>query len=76
MKNNNLLNYFSHQVNLYFDNRLTEESKQDLLKVVQDDPQCNQVFEKEKHFRNFIKNNVKRPCASAELIKIIRNKIS
>ena len=76
MENNNLINFFSRQVNLYFDNRLTEESKENLMNAVNEDPVCGQVFEKEKNFRDFIRNNVKRPCASNELIDNIRNKIS
>ena len=76
MDNNNLINFFSRQVNLYFDNRLTEESKENLLNAVNEDPQCSQMFEKEKNFRDFIKNNVKRPGASSELIDNIRNQIT
>ena len=76
MENKNLLNYFSHQVNLYLDDRLTEDSKQNLLRTVENDPRCSQVFNQEKNFRDFIKNNVKRPCASAKLINDIRDKIS
>ena len=48
MENKTLLNYFSMQVNLYFDNRLTDESKENLLNVVNQDPDCSQVFNKEK----------------------------
>lgn len=76
MENKHLLNYFSNQVNLYLDNRLTEESKENLLQVVNEDPQCSQMFKEEKDFRDFIKNNVQRPVVSAKLIKDIRNKIS
>ncbi len=75
MENKNLLYFFSQQVNLYFDNRLTEESKQTLLDAVKQDAQCNKVFNQEKNFRDFIRNNVKRPCASDKLINDIRNKI-
>ena len=75
MENKNLLNFFSTQVNLYLDNRLTEESKENLLRTVNEDPECQQVFRQEKVFRDFIRNHTKRQCASEELINTIRNKI-
>lgn len=75
MAHDNLLNYFSQQVNLYLDNRLTEESKQHLLNVVDQDDECQNVFNREKTFRDFVKNNVKRTSASPELINTIKNKL-
>ncbi len=75
MAHENLLNYFSHQVNLYLDNRLNEESSQHLMAAVNEDDECQQVFNKEKTFRDFVKQNVKRPCASQDLINSIRQKL-
>jgi hypothetical protein len=75
MAHENLLNYFSQQVNLYLDNRLNEESSQHLLNTVNQDPECQNVFNKEKNFRDFIKNNAKRTSASEELINIIKDKL-
>lgn len=75
MAHDNLLNFFSQQVNLYLDNRLTEESTQHLMDAVNQDDECSKLFNKEKTFRDFIKNNVKRPCASNELINNIKNKL-
>lgn len=75
MKKNNLLNYFSQQVNLYFDNRLTKDSEQNLLDAVNNDSECSKVFNTEKQFRDFIKTNVKRPGASKDLIKSIKSKL-
>ena len=75
MNNKNLLNYFSEQVNLYLDNRLTEDSKETLMKVIDEDPVCNKLYSSEKTFRDFVKNNVKRPSASVELINNIKNRI-
>jgi len=76
MKNDSLLNYFSQQVNLYLDDRLTEESKENLLEAVKNDSRCSKVLESEKHFRNFIKSNAKRTSVSEDLIKSIKSKIS
>lgn len=74
MKKNNLLNYFSEQVNLYLDNRLSDDSSENLLKVVHEDKECQKVFDKEKNFRDFIRNNVKRPSAPSDLIDTIKRK--
>lgn len=75
MKKNNLLNYFSQQVNLYFDNRLTKDSEQNLMDAVNNDSVCSKVFNSEKQFRDFIKSNAKRPSASEDLIKSIKSKL-
>lgn len=75
MKNYNLLNYFSQQVNLYLDNRLNEDSRQNLMNAVENDDTCNQVFQREKQFRDLIKNNAKRKSASIELINSIKKKL-
>ena len=75
MKNNNLLNYFSQQVNLYLDNRLNDDSKESLMDAINNDSECNKVFRSEKQFRDFIKSNVKRPGASKDLINSIKSKL-
>jgi hypothetical protein len=75
MAHENLLSFFSDQVNLYLDNRLSPESTQHLMDIVQKDDECSQVFKKEKTFRDFVKNNVKRPCASSDLIQSIKSNL-
>ena len=75
MKNNNLLNYFSMQVNLYFDNRLNKDSEENLMDAVNNDSVCNRVFQSEKQFRQMIKTKAKRTSASEELIKSIKSKL-
>lgn len=74
MENKNLLSYFSTQVNLYLDNRLNTDSQESLLNAVNEDKECSKVFNTEKTFRDFVKNNVKRPCASTDLIQSIKDK--
>ena len=74
MENKNLLSYFSNQVNLYLDNRLNPDGQETLMNAVDQDQQCGKVFRTEKNFRDFVKNNVKRPCASNDLIKSIKDK--
>jgi|GEM_PF-5148072 len=75
MKNNSLLNYFSQQVNLYLDNRLAEDSKQNLLDAINNDSECSKVYNTEKQFRDFIKTNAKRTSASKDLINSIKSKL-
>lgn len=75
MAHDNLLNYFSQQVNLYLDNRLDEDSTQHLMQIVQQDDECQNVFNREKNFRDFIKNNVKRPTVTPDFINSIKNKL-
>ena len=75
MNKNNLLNYFSHQVNLYLDNRLTEDSKENLMDAINNDSECSKVYKTEKQFRDFIRSRAKRPCASKDLINSIKSKL-
>lgn len=75
MEKNSLLNYFSQQVNLYLDNRLTTDSEQNLLDAIESDSECNKVYNCEKQFRDFIKTNLQRPCASEDLINSIKKKL-
>ena len=75
MENKNLLNYFSNQVNLYLDNRLNEDSEQNLLDAINNDSTCNQVYHEEKKFRDLIKTRVKRSSVSSDLIQSIKSKL-
>ena len=63
------------RVTLYFDNALGETERSELLKQVDLDPKCSKLFNKEKTFREFLKDNVRRPDVSSDLIQNIKNKI-
>ncbi len=63
------------RVTLYFDNALEEREKNELLQQISQDPRCEKIFNKEKNFREFIKNNVQRPSVSSDLIQNIKNQI-
>ena len=63
------------RVTLYFDNALGETERGELLKQVDLDPKCSKLFNKEKTFREFLKDNVRRPDVSSDLIQNIKNKI-
>ena len=71
----NDLQNFRKQVDLYLDKALNSEDEQELLNRVNLDPSCGRVLSKEKNFRNFIKNNVKRQEVTPDFIQAIKNKI-
>ena len=75
MAHNNLLHFFSNQVNLYLDNRLNEESTQHLMDNVQKEDECSKLFKKKQSFRELIKNNVARQVVSTDLIQTIKNSV-
>jgi hypothetical protein len=64
------------RIALYFDNELCQSEKSTLLEQVNQDPACCTMFEKEKTFREFIKNNISRPQVSSELIFNLKSKLS
>lgn len=64
------------QINLFLDNELDQENKDLLLSKVDNDPKCNSLFRKERNFRQFVKNNIKRPIVSNELVQSIKAKLS
>lgn len=75
MGNLHNINDIRDRVTLYFDNALGESERNELLEQVDQDPKCQKIFNKEKNFREFIKNNVQRPAVSSDLIKNIKNQI-
>jgi hypothetical protein len=64
------------QINLFFDNELDSENKEMLLSRIDNDPKCSSLFNKEKNFREYVKNNIKRPTVSNDLIQSIKSKLS
>jgi hypothetical protein len=64
------------KIALYFDNELCQSEKSELLEQVDQDPTCCNMFEKEKNFRDYIKNNISRPQVSSELIHNLKNNLS
>lgn len=63
------------RVTLYFDNALGENERTELLQQVGQDPKYTKLFNKERTFREFLKDNVRRPDVSSDLIQNIKNKI-
>ncbi len=75
MRNQENARNLRSKINLYFDNALSQEEQNSLLNQVDSDPRCNKMFNKEKTFRDYIKNNVKRSSVSPDLIQSIKDSI-
>ena len=75
MKNRDHLQEFRTRVSLYFDNELNADDERKLLNEVDHDSKCNKIFKKEKVFRDFIKNNVRRSSVSPDLVQSIKDQI-
>lgn len=75
MRNQENTGTLRSKINLYFDNALSQDEQSSLLEKVSSDAKCNKMFNKEKTFRDYIKNNVKRSSVSPDLIQSIRDSI-
>ena len=75
MRNQENARNLRSKINLYFDNALSQEEQNSLLNQVDSDPRCCKMFNKEKTFRDYIKNNVKRSTVSPDLIQTIKDRI-
>lgn len=64
------------QISMYFDNELCKDDRDLLMQKVDSDPKCSSLFRKEKNFREYIKNNIRRPNVSNNLIDNIKNKMN
>lgn len=53
-----------HMIDLFLDNQLPQDEKSNLLEIMNQNPQIQKIMDNEIHFRDFIKNNVKRPIVS------------
>ena len=75
MRNQENTGSLRSKINLYFDNALSQEEQSTLLDRVSSDSKCNKMFNKEKTFRDYIRNNVKRSSVSPDLIQSIKDSI-
>lgn len=67
---------FKKQIQLFFDNELDNENKEILLSRIDSDPKCHSMFKKERNFRDFVKNNIKRSTVSSDLVQSIKSKLT
>lgn len=75
MRNQENTGELRSKINLYFDNALSQDESSLLLQRVDTDSKCSKMFNKEKTFRDYIKNNVKRSSVSPDLIQSIKDSI-
>ena len=75
MDNQKDLQNIRKQVDMYFDQALSEQEQLSLLDRVNNDPAYHRVFTKEKEIRDQIKQNVHRPGVSPDLIQSIKDNI-
>ncbi len=62
-------------IDLFLDHAMVNEENANFLYEVENNPDYPRLIDQEKNFRNFIKNNVKRPGVSTDLIQSIINRI-
>ncbi len=63
------------RVIMYLDSELTKQEERNLLLEIQSNPQLKEFFNKEKSFREFIRNKVNRQKVSPALVQNIKDRI-
>lgn len=63
------------QINLYLDNELSAEDEKNLITQMETDPRTSRIFNKEKVFRTFVQNHVKRSEVTPDFIQDLKNRI-
>jgi hypothetical protein len=64
-----------HQINLFLDNELPIEQKDDLIKAIELNPKSQMIMENEMIFRDFVKSNFKRPEVTQDFVQSIKDRI-
>ncbi|HAQ37384.1 MAG TPA: hypothetical protein DCQ58_02655 [Saprospirales bacterium] len=62
-------------IDLFLDHAMHNEESAHFMHEVENNPEYPKLIDQEMNFRNFIKNNVKRPGVSTDLIQSIINRI-
>jgi len=62
-------------IGLFLDHAMHSEETTHFMQEVEKNPEYPKLIDQEMNFRNFIKNNVKRPGVSTDLIQSIINRI-
>lgn len=69
------VNEILQMVDMYIDKALNEEDKRALMNKIQSIPIYSQLYQQEKDFRTFLKDNVKRPEVSAEFKESLKESL-
>lgn len=75
MERSNKINEIQEKINLYLDQALNDEDQKKMMDQVNSDPSVPQMINKERNFRTFLKNKVKRQNVSGDLIQSIINRV-
>jgi hypothetical protein len=75
MKKANPSHELKKQVELFFDQMLDPQSKDEFLQKVNTDPVYQAAYQQELRIRDNIKKHIFRPDNSSQLIKAIKNQI-
>ncbi len=75
MRSFDSLKSLRQQINLYLDNELPIEDEKNLKLRVESDPRCTKIYNKEKDFRDFVRNNVRRPAVTPDFIQDLKRRI-
>ena len=66
---------FRQKIDMYLDNALSVDDEKDFVAQIKHDPACSRLYASEKQFRDMIKNNIRRPNVSPNLIDSIKERI-
>lgn len=75
MQNQDNLNDFPRQINMYLDNELSKDDQTNFLNTVKDNTKYNSMLDNERSFRDFVKSNIRRSHVSPNLIQNIKDQI-
>jgi len=75
MEHSNKINQIHKNINLYLDQELNDEDQMNMIKDMKSNPEYPQMINKERNFRTFLKNKVKRPGVSTDLIQSIIKRV-
>lgn len=64
------------QIDLFLDNELPKEDEVSLIQHMENDPKSNKIYIDAIHFREFVKNNVKRPSVTPDFIQSLKERIN
>lgn len=66
---------FRKKVSMMLDKALTKEAENEVMQSIERNPQYRELLNKERSFRDFVRNNVIRPKVTPEFIQSIKEKI-
>lgn len=75
MENSNNFNEIQKSIDLYLDRAMNDEDQQKMMDEFRRNPEFPHLINRERNFRTFLKNNVKRQHVSTDLIQSIIKQI-